>query len=180
MNASRRAPKSALEAIVDEAIRVAIRQRAEEHGVHDAEDRGVGADAEREGEHRDGGEALVATHVAQAVPDVADQTLERGHPALVALGLLHGLDGAEAPERVSAGVVRREAGRHGVAFGQLEVGPHVLVELAIQPIALEQRQQSLPRAPHGLASRKRATSAVASCQPAISMRSCFVPAFVSS
>ena len=41
---------------VDQAVAVAVRQRLEQHAADDAEDRGVGADAEREGEHDDRGE----------------------------------------------------------------------------------------------------------------------------
>ena len=40
-----------------EAIGVAIRQRPQQDGADDAEDGGVGADAERERDHGDGGEA---------------------------------------------------------------------------------------------------------------------------
>ena len=40
----------------DKPIRTGIRQRAEQHGMDDAEDGGVGADAEREGADDDRGE----------------------------------------------------------------------------------------------------------------------------
>jgi hypothetical protein len=40
----------------NKAISTGIRQRAEQHGMDDAEDGGVGADAEREGAHDDRGE----------------------------------------------------------------------------------------------------------------------------
>ena len=36
-----------------------VRQRADEHAVDDAEDRGVGADAERHGQDDGGGEAAI-------------------------------------------------------------------------------------------------------------------------
>ena len=39
------------------AIGVWIIERAEQHAIHDGENRGAGADAEREGENRDDGEA---------------------------------------------------------------------------------------------------------------------------
>ena len=40
----------------DQAVRVAQGQRPQQHGVHDAEDRGVGADGDGERGHRDRGE----------------------------------------------------------------------------------------------------------------------------
>jgi hypothetical protein len=40
-------------------------------GVDEREHRGGGADAEREGEHGDGGEAKVAAQGAEAVADVS-------------------------------------------------------------------------------------------------------------
>ena len=52
------------------AIRLGPRQRPQQHGVHDAEDRGVGADAERQRQHGDGGKAGVARERARAEAQV--------------------------------------------------------------------------------------------------------------
>ena len=41
----------------DELLRVCVTQRAQQHGAHDGEECGVGADAERDGEHDGRGEA---------------------------------------------------------------------------------------------------------------------------
>ena len=61
--------RSAL-ADVDQAIFVAIDERTEQHAADDAEDRGVGADAERERHHDGGGQALGTQERAQGEPDV--------------------------------------------------------------------------------------------------------------
>ena len=66
---------------VDQAIFVAIDERAEEHAADDAEDRGVGADAEGERHHDGGGQALGAQKSAQGEPDVPDEGLGRVDPA---------------------------------------------------------------------------------------------------
>ena len=60
-------------------VGVAIRQRLDQHRVDDAEDGGVGADAEREGEKNDRGEA---TRLADAAPRVAkiEQQAQRLNP----------------------------------------------------------------------------------------------------
>src|SRR5439155_748515 len=46
-------------------VRLAVGQGREHHAVDDAEDRGVGADAERQGDHRDGGERRLLAQRAQ-------------------------------------------------------------------------------------------------------------------
>ena len=51
---------------VDQPILVAIDQRPQQHAADDAEDRGVGADAERERDDDGGGEAFGAQERAQA------------------------------------------------------------------------------------------------------------------
>jgi len=45
-------------------------QRTQQHGVHDAEDGGVGRDAEREHEKGDDREAAAAAEAAQRIDDV--------------------------------------------------------------------------------------------------------------
>ena len=52
------------------------RQRAEAHGVDDFEQRGVGADSEREREDRDEREAGVSAEASQRIPDVLHAFLE--------------------------------------------------------------------------------------------------------
>jgi hypothetical protein len=55
---------------LDELTRIPHRQRAEHQGVDQAEDRGVGADTEGEGEDRHRGEAGRAAHHAYGVPKI--------------------------------------------------------------------------------------------------------------
>ena len=57
-------PRRAL-ADVEQAIFVAIDERTKEHAADDAEDRGIGADAERERDHDGGGQSLRAQQRAQ-------------------------------------------------------------------------------------------------------------------
>ena len=61
-----------------EALRIAKGQRLEQQGSDDAEDGGVGADAEAEREHRDGGESRPRGQHAHGVADVAPRG---GHEA---------------------------------------------------------------------------------------------------
>ena len=57
----------------DEPIGIRVRQRAEQHGVEDAEDRGVRADAERQRHERDGREAGRTPKQPRGVADVSRQ-----------------------------------------------------------------------------------------------------------
>jgi len=50
-------------------------KRAKQDGIYDAEDGGVRADTEREGDHGDGGEAGLFGHGAQSEPNVLNQRL---------------------------------------------------------------------------------------------------------
>ena len=58
-----------------EPSRIRVGKRPQEDAVDDAEDRGVGADAERQRRHGDGGEAGVRGEAAQSVADVLQQCL---------------------------------------------------------------------------------------------------------
>ena len=71
---------------VDEPVAVAVGQRLEQHAADDAEDRRVGADAERQREDDDGGEAGAVSQRAQRVPEIGRDALEPGQSALVAHG----------------------------------------------------------------------------------------------
>jgi hypothetical protein len=57
----------------DEPVRLRIGQRAQQHAVDDREDGGVGADAQRQRQHRDGGEAGAARELPRPVPQVLPQ-----------------------------------------------------------------------------------------------------------
>jgi hypothetical protein len=56
---------------VHDAVGAGVGKRVQQDGVDEREHRRGGADAEREGEHGDGGEARVAAQGAEAVADVS-------------------------------------------------------------------------------------------------------------
>ena len=60
-----------------EAAWICIRQRLQEHGVKEAEDRGVGADAEGQSEHGGGHEAGRAAKLAQGELEVLQERFKR-------------------------------------------------------------------------------------------------------
>ena len=61
-----------------EAGRIDHRQRFEHDGVDEGEDRGRGADAERQGEHGGQGKDGRLTHLAESVGDILAQSLHVG------------------------------------------------------------------------------------------------------
>src|SRR5579871_1520769 len=94
---------------VHDAVGAGVRKRVQQDGVDEREHCRSGADAEREGEHGDGGEARVAAQGAEAVADVATQLIEeaeadgiavvfvlRGGPAEIDAGFAPGLFFGEA------------------------------------------------------------------------------------
>ena len=60
-------------------IAVLVRQRLQQHAVDDAEDRGVGADAETERQHGQHRIARVLQQRARAIPHILDQLVEPDH-----------------------------------------------------------------------------------------------------
>jgi hypothetical protein len=103
----------------DEPVGVAVRQRVEEHRLDDGEDGAGAADAERQREHRDQGEAGRLPHASQRVariPEpagggpgrrhrVADVVLDSGHAAQLLARLALGLVGRHAAPLEVGGAV---------------------------------------------------------------------------
>ena len=85
-------PRRAL-ADVDQAILVAVDERPQQHAADDAEDRGVGADAERERHHDGRGESLGAQQRAQRDAHVLRERGGRVEPAAA----------PDAPHRIADG-----------------------------------------------------------------------------
>ena len=91
---------------VDQAIFVAIDQGAQEHAADDTEDRGIGADAERERHHDRGSQALGAAERPQPDPHILPECPGHIEPAVVPHAphrLPHVRDVAELPQRGQAG-----------------------------------------------------------------------------
>ena len=107
---------------------VAIRQRAQEHAVHHAENGRVGADAESQGENRHAGKARVLHQHANAVADVLHQRLHRAPGAGVAAILLQRLDAAHAEHGMAARFPRV----HSAAQVDLGLAIYVVLQFAVK------------------------------------------------
>src|SRR2546425_10485376 len=64
---------------LEEAVRSRVRQRLEEHGVHRAEDGGVGADTEGEREHGHGGEAGALRERADGKTEILEERVHHSY-----------------------------------------------------------------------------------------------------
>ena len=96
-----------------------MRQRLEQHAADDAEDRGVGADAERQGDHDHGTERRAAPQRAQCVPEVGRNVLEPWQSALIA----DRLDGLGETSRRQQRLPARDVRMHAApdVLGRLHV-----------------------------------------------------------
>ena len=118
---------------VDQPILAAVDEGAEQHAADHAEDRRVGADAERERDHDRGGQPLGAHQRADADADVLDERRRHVVPAAVPDAphlVAHGRDVAEIVERRPARRRRILAALDAFADVDLEIGANLLVELA--------------------------------------------------
>lgn len=73
---------------VVQAVEIGIRQRFEEHSVEEAENGGIGSDAEREGDHRDGCKQGRLPQTAKDVPGAHGYNATAG---AIKLGIYFGL-----------------------------------------------------------------------------------------
>ena len=123
---------------VHQALPVLVGQRPQQDAADHAEDRGVGADAERQGEHGDEGEAGALAERAQGEAEVVQQTGHEGSPGARARtaggdGAAFGGDGgdiAEGLERGQPGRLRPHAGVHQLLRAHVEVEAQLAVDLA--------------------------------------------------
>jgi hypothetical protein len=114
--------------------------------VDDAEDRGVGADAQGERHDRGGREDRVAPQAPDAVPEILEERLDDGRSRLVEARLLVLLDAAEGEERLPARLLGRQAALDQLARLHVEVEAHLFVHLFLDrappPERLQGRQHS--------------------------------------
>ena len=103
------------------------------------------ADADRQRQHRDDGEAGRLAKRADGVAHVLPQRFERMERPHVPALLLQIRDVAEAPPRRIAGVRRRDAVVSIVGLAHREVERELVVQVALEPPAAEERDQPMPR-----------------------------------
>ena len=119
---------------VDQPILAAIDQRTHQHAADDAEDRGVGADAERERDDDGGGQALRAQQRSQADAHVLDERFAHVEPAAVpdaAHLVAQPRHVAELPQRAQPRLLRMFAAIDPLLDLERQVAADFVVEVAI-------------------------------------------------
>ena len=108
-----------------DAAGIGVGERAQEHAVNHAEDGGIGADAQRDGENNDGGEAGTFGERARAVAQVAEENFGVHELRLLPANT----------ERQAHGCSQREAGR-GVNSGDGRLAGQLRFEVVLRlPVA---------------------------------------------
>ena len=116
----------------DQLVAALVGQRLEEHAVDDAEDRGVGADAERHRQDDDEREAWRLEERACPVAHVLHERLGGAHEPRVADVIFHTADVAERGDRRAARLIARHAGADVLVGLHVEVEAHFGVERALE------------------------------------------------
>src|SRR5207237_835119 len=145
-------------------------------GIDEAEDGGVGADAESKSEDRDGGEAGRFAQHAKGEAQILKERVQKGQAAAFAIDLAGLLDTAEVEKRLAPGLLRVHA------FGEIALDRHLQmrtqlgIEVAIETRAAKQLEkaggQHLNEFDHEVAFSTRLITAAISFQPVASSRSC--------
>src|SRR5262249_41009888 len=108
-----------------------------QHGVDDAEDGGVGADAESERENRGERESGAGAKHSRTKADILDQMLNDRKTAAIAVQLLRLLEPAQVDQRVSARLLRCHAGADVVIDVHLQMAVELHPHLALVPVESE-------------------------------------------
>ena len=125
----------------DEALRRSVGQRFEQNSIHEAEDRRIGAQAERQSEHDDGAEARVLAKAARAIADVLKRGLQEAHSASIATALLCLIEPADLAQGLPPRLLRAHARVRALPDGFLQVIPQLLVQLLFHSPAPKERTQ---------------------------------------
>ena len=125
-----------------QAGRIVIRQRTNENGVYNGENRGVGADAEGESEDDDGGETRTAMQQAKRVAKIASGLVEPADDIYVASVFLEESGIAEAFLGFAAGFAGRHSGGEIVCGAHFEMRAQLFVEVAIEAISSQHTAQA--------------------------------------
>ena len=126
-----------------ELVRSLDGERAKTNGVHELENRRVGANSE--GERADGNrrKAQIESELPRAESNVLREIFDPPGAARVAAVLFDLLNTAQCKPRATTGVVGREARPLQLGGFVIEVQPELVIELGLDGPALRQRAQAI-------------------------------------
>src|SRR5215470_8007787 len=123
-------------------LRIPDRQRAKESRVNQAKDGGVGADAEGEGKHGDGGEAGRFAEHAEGEAQILQKRVGEGQAAAFAIDLASLFEAAEVEKRLTAGLLPVHALREVALDGHLQVRTEFGIEVAVEAAAAKESDEA--------------------------------------
>ncbi len=129
---------------VHHALRIGYRQRTQQHRVHYAEDGGVGADAERERQHRGKRESRAVPQRPPSESHIAQKFFESHPAALHVEALLCGADAAEFPPGLPLGLFLSQSLVAKVIGLQFKMRLDLCGEIVCAALAPEHSQASSP------------------------------------
>ena len=114
-----------------------IGQRPQEHGVDDAKQRDVGANAQRDRADDHGGERALPGEEPERVANVASEVIEERTVAACTNPLFHRLDAPDLGECEAASLGGRNTFPDPIGGGHLDERPNLVVELLFGAIPAE-------------------------------------------
>src|SRR6185437_7231998 len=171
----------------EQAIAVAVGQRLEQHAAHDAENRGVGADAQRQCDDDHRGERGTVAQRLERVAEIGHRALQPWQAALRAHRLGGDREAARRHQCPATRFVRRNAAAHILGRLHVQVRLQFLAEIVIAAMPGENAGQagepgtnvSHGASPSRRGARKAAIRSAVRCQSRVSRASCLRPVAVS-
>ena len=119
-----------------------IRQRLEQNGIHRTEDRGAGADAQRQRECADGRKARTMAQPASGIAQIGEQSSDRILPSVRAHLFPEDRGVAEFQPRGPPCIVGRVSALDQRGRGLFEVVPHLVGDILVRDRSIRQHAQS--------------------------------------
>ncbi len=119
---------------LDQPPGILVRQGTEHNRVDDAEDRGVGADAERKGRDGHGGEPTVPAQHADGVEEILAQLIEKRAGPCIPHGFSDLLDPAKLDQGGAARLAVRHAGAAPLVGGHLDEPAQLVVQVLLDAV----------------------------------------------
>jgi hypothetical protein len=159
----------------DEAAGLAHGERVEDHLVDQRVDRGRGADAEREGKQRRGGERRATKERTQREAEVVEEIAQPAGEPDIADFLAHLGQAADFEHGAAARFLFRDAGGDQIGDAAIDVVLELAVQAALERTSAEPVEERDHRPP---SSKMRRTAPERRAQLSFSTASCLRPAAV--
>jgi hypothetical protein len=128
-----------------ELLRVRERKWTQHNGIYDAEYGNVGANADGQNEHGNNGKPPVPTARPKGVTQILQQDIQGWQSSRVSMLLLGLACSAESKQRLSAGLLGRQAAPEIFFDGQIQMSLNFGIDLTIHLIGSENRPQAAKR-----------------------------------